>query len=593
MTAVERVAAAYRAIAAADRAEVWIHVRDEAAAIADAAAVDARLARGEELAFAGATLAVKDNIDVEGLPTTAGCPAFAYRADTDAPAVARLRAAGAVILGKTNMDQFATGLTGTRSPYGAVRDTRRPELAAGGSSSGSAVAVALGIADLGLATDTAGSGRVPAAFQGIVGVKPTYGLVPTQGIVPACPSLDCVSILARGVGVATGAVAVMSAGNDPAGRGWPLQAPLAATPMPRVAVARSEQLDGLSEDGLRAFAAAVRRLEAIGAEVVEVDLAPYLEAATLLYDGAFVAERYAAVGAFVAANAAQVDTTVAAIVLGAKSIPAYALFADRRRLDSLRIAALRQFDGCDALMLPTAPRQPTLADVAADPIGVGRRLGTYTNFCNLFDMCAVALPAGGADGRHFGVTLLAPAFHDRALYDLAHRFAGEPAVVPVRSGARGPGARGEPPSVELLVVGAHMNGEPLNTELTGRGASMVRAARTAPNYRLYRLATDPPKPGLVRVDPDDGVSIEGELWALPPAGIASLLAALPAPMALGRVQLDDGTESVGFLCEPFAVTGAEEISAFGGWRGYLAAAAAAGAAGGMAEGTAVRAQPTR
>jgi len=570
MSAVERVRVAYRALATADRPEVWIHLRDQADTTAEAAALDARLAGGEQLPFAGSTLAVKDNIDVEGLPTTAACPAFAYLAQADAPAVARLRAAGAVVLGKTNMDQFATGLAGTRSPYGAVRDARRPELVAGGSSAGSAVAVALGIADIGLGTDTAGSGRVPAAFGGIVGVKPTHGLVPMAGVVPACASLDCVSVLARGVGVASEAVAAMSAGTDPAGPAWPFDAPLAAPPLPRVAIARGEQLGALSEDGRCAFSAALARMQGIGAELVEIDLTPFLSAATLLYDGAFVAERYAAVGEFVAANTDLVDPAVAAIVLAAKEIPAHALFADRGRLGTLRIAALAQLDRCDALMLPTTPWQPTIAEVAADPVGAVRRLGTYTNFCNLFGMCAVAVPAGEADGRQFGVTLLAPGFHDLVLNDLARRFAAEPAPSPDRRACRDLAG---PRSVELLVVGAHMSGEPLNAELTGRGAVLLGEARTAPHYRLYRLATEPPKPGLVRVEGDGGVSVEGELWALPPAGIASLLAALPAPMALGRVQLDDGSETVGFLCEPVAITGAEEISAFGGWRAYLAAAA--------------------
>ena len=570
MNAVERVTAAYRALADDDRPEVWIHVRDVDESLADARAVDARVASGEELALAGAIVAVKDNIDVEGLPTTAGCPAFAYRANADALAVSRLRAAGAIVLGKTNMDQFATGLTGTRSPYGAVRDARRPELVAGGSSSGSAVAVALGIADLGLATDTAGSGRVPAAFQGIVGIKPTRGLVPTLGLVPACASLDCVSVLARGVSVAARAIRVMwtpvAGTSTPAGRSWPFDAPLAAPPMPRVAVPRNEQLEGLCEQDLAAFAAATRRVEAIGGELAEVDLTPFTEAASLLYEGAFVAERYAAVGSFVSSHVAQVDPTVGEIVLAAESIPAHALFEDRERLVRLRGTALGQLEGCDALLLPTAPTQPTIADVAADPLGAGRRLGRYTNFCNLLDMCAVALPAGEAGERQFGVTLLAPAFHDEALTDLGRRFAGEG----TRRGERRGGAGG-PRSVELFVVGAHMSGQPLNAELTGRGGCLVGAVRTAPAYRLFRLATSPPKPGLVRTDPGEGASIEGELWRLPPAGLASLLATLPTPMALGRVQLAGEPESVGFLCEPAALAGAEEITEFGGWRAFLAA----------------------
>ena len=566
MTAVDRVARAYRRIAATDRPEVWIHLRDQGDALEDARAVDARVAAGEELALVGATVAVKDNIDVAGLPTTAACPAYAYPAASDAPAVARLRRAGAIVLGKTNMDQFATGLVGTRSPYGAVRDARRPELVSGGSSSGSAIAVALGFCDVALGTDTAGSGRVPAAFQGIVGVKPTRGLVPTTGVVPASPTFDCVSVFATGVELARRAAALITGpdATDPASRGWPMDAPLAAPPAARVAVPDPAQLVGLTAGGLTAFAAAGRRVREIGGELIEIDLAPFLEAARLLYDGAFVAERYAAVGAFIAADPARVDPTVAEIVLAAESIPAHRLVADGQALGRLRSTALDQLSGADALLLPTVPTQPTLADVAADPIGVNRALGTYTNFCNLLDLCAIAIPAGEADGRQFGVTLLAAAFRDHVIADLAHRFTGE-TTTPADLGPDGAGV----PSVALFVVGAHMRGEPLNAELTARGGRFLCAARTGPQYRLYRLATTPPKPGLARVDPGSGAPIEGELWALPPAGLAALLASLPAPMTLGRVELSDGP-AVGFLCEPVALAGADEITELGGWRAYLA-----------------------
>jgi allophanate hydrolase len=526
VTPAQRVEAAYARIAEVARPEVWIALRPLEDALADAAAVD------PALPLAGRTLAVKDNIDVGGMPTTAGCPAFAYTPVADAPAVARLRAAGAIVLGKTNLDQFATGLVGTRSPYGAVRDTRRPEYVAGGSSSGSAVAVALGIADLALGTDTAGSGRVPAAFGGIVGIKPTIGLVPTEGVVPACRSFDCVSVLAPDLGSAKAALAAMAGG---AGR----EAKPSVVAVPR-------ELPGLSPAGRRAFAAAAARLDA---EIVEVDLGPFLAAGRLLYDGAFVAERYDAVGAFVAAHADACDPTVAGIVLAAGEVGAAALAADAARLEGLRRAAETELAGADALLVPTVASQPTIAEVGADPVGVNARLGTYTNFCNLLDLCAVAMPAGEADGGQFGVTVMARAGADRVAAGVARMLAGR----------------------ELFVVGAHRSGHPLNHELLERGASLIGVRRTAPAYRLFRLDTDPPKPGLVR---GGDASIEGELWTLPPDGLASLLAALPPPMALGPVALDDGTRPTGFLCEPAALEGAADITAYGSWPAALAAAAA-------------------
>jgi allophanate hydrolase len=554
-----RVRAAYERIEAADRPEVWITLRPLEEALADAVAVEARLEAGEKLPLAGCTLAVKDNIDVAGLPTTAGCPAYAYDPEVSAPAVERLVAAGAIVLGKTNLDQFATGLVGTRSPYGAVRDALRPDRVSGGSSSGSAVAVALRMADLALGTDTAGSGRVPAAFQGLAGIKPTRGLVPTLGVVPACRTLDCVTVLARELALAERAMGLMTGPTaaDPTSRSWPPDAPLGAPPAPRVGIPPAEQLGALGPGGAEAFAVAVARVAETGARLVEIDLEPFLAAARLLYDGAFVAERHAAVGAFVRAHRDAVDPTVGAIVDAAGDLAAHDLVSDGERLDRLRLDAATQLAAIDALLLPTVPDQPTIADVAADPVGVNSRMGTYTNFCNLLDLCAVAVPAGEAAGGHFGVTVLAPAFADRVAADVAGLLAGA-----------GDAAWG-PPGVALFVVGAHRSGQPLNGELTGRGAHLARMTVTSADYRLYRLDTEPPKPGLVRVD-RGGAAIEGELWLLPPAGLASLLAALPPPMALGRVRLADGSEPIGFLCEPAAVDGAADITRHGSWSAYLA-----------------------
>jgi allophanate hydrolase len=558
-SAVAAVRVAYEQIAAAGRPEVWIALRPLIDALAEARALDARTG---DLPLRGLTLAVKDNIDVAGLPTTAGCPAYAYEPDGDAAVVARLRAAGAIVLGKTNLDQFATGLVGTRSPYGAVRDARRPEYVSGGSSSGSAVAVALGMADLALGTDTAGSGRVPAAFQGLVGLKPTVGLVPNHGVVPACRTLDCVTVFARTLPGAEQAAAIMAGPDprDPRGRARPAGSPLAAPPAPRVAVPDAASLTDLTPAARRAFAAAARRLEAAGARLTGVDLEPFAAAAALLYGGAFVAERHAAVGAFVDAHREAVDPTVGAIIAGAAAWSAAQLVADGERVDDLRAAARAALQGADALLLPTTTAQPTIEEVAADPVGANSRLGAYTNSCNLLDLCAVAVPAGEADGGWFGVTVLAPAFHDAVAADVAGLVLGEAPSAAAPAGA-----------VALLVVGAHRSGQPLNAELTGRGGRRLGVTRTAPGYALYALDTEPPKPGLVRSDGD--ARIEGELWALPPAGLAGLLAELPPPMTLGPVDLEDGRRVVGFGCEARALEGAQDITHRGSWLEHLAASA--------------------
>jgi allophanate hydrolase len=562
-SAATHVRAALGAIAENRRPEAWIALRSDEDLITEAESIDARCAAGEELPLAGWTVAVKDNIDVAGLPTTAGCPAFAYDPPADATAVSRLRAAGAIVLGKTSLDQFATGLVGTRSPYGEVRDVRDPTLVSGGSSSGSAVAVALGIVDLALATDTAGSGRVPAAFQGVVGLKATIGVIPTDGVVPACRSFDCVSVMAPTLAAAQHALTVI-ADTDDLARG-----PLAAGSPARLATFPSEALGEMSHGYREAFERAKAQARAAGATIMEIDPAPFLEAGTLLYDGAFVAERYAAVGAFIEQHVEDCDPTVAAIVLDARDFSAAAYVADGERLDALRRSARAELDGFDALLLPTAPWQPTIEEVHRDPLGVNRRVGSYVTVCNLINLCAAALPAGEATNGQFGVTLYAPAHHDLVLADLCRQLAP---VFDARSATRSAPARGGlAGAIELLAVGAHMSGMPLNSELIERGACFLEAAQTAANYRLFRLDTLPAKPGLVRVSLGEAGagSVAGELWALPPAGLASLIASLPTPMALGRVALSDGTEVVGFLCEPAALVGADEITAHGGWRAYM------------------------
>jgi len=564
-SAVASVRAAYARIAAARRPEIWITLRDEASALAEAAALDARGPAG--LPLFGQTLGVKDNIDVAGLPTTAACPEFSYNPAVSAPAVQRLVDAGAIVLGKTNLDQFATGLVGTRSPYGAVRDAHRPEYVGGGSSSGSGVAVALGLVDLALGTDTAGSGRVPAAFGGIVGIKATRGIVPVRGVVPACRTLDCVTIFAPDLAAAERAIALMAGPDalDPLSRAFPADAPLAAPPAPRVAVPDPSQLDALTPQALDAFLAAAGRLQDAGAVLTPVALEPFLEAARLLYEGALVAERHAAVGAFVDAHPDAVDRTVGAIVRAAGAFTATEYLADGERVEELRIMAMASLGDADALLLPTTTAQPTIAAVAADPVGANSRLGIYTNFCNLFDLCAVAVPAGRADGGEFGVMVLARAFADRVAVDVAALLSGAPTAPALG-----------PDPIALLVIGAHRTGQPLNGQLTALGARYAETVLTAESYKMYALDTVPPKPGLVRVE-EDGEAVEGELWLLSAAALGTFLAALPGPMVLGPVALADGRTVVGFGCEPPAVAGAPDITHHGSWPAYLAASYSAGA----------------
>jgi allophanate hydrolase len=543
-TTVTRVRAAYDRIEAVDRPEIWIDLRPREEVEQDARTIDERLAKGEQLPLAGRLFAAKGNIDVAGLPTTAGCPSYAYRPEADAPVVAGLRAAGAIVLGTTNLDQFATGLVGTRSPHGAVRNAYDPARVSGGSSSGSAVAVALGIVDFALGTDTAGSGRVPAAFNGIVGLKPTRGLVPTAGVVPACASIDCVTVFARTLPEAEQALSHMATGTVPALPG--------RRPGPwRIAVPAREQLGELDKGWAQAYEAAVAQLAAAGATLRELDLSPFTEAAAMLYEGAFVAERYTAVGAFVdkaiEADDDSLDPTVAGIITRARDLPAHRLYADMDRLAALRTRALAELADADALLLPTAPGHPTLAEVAADPLGANARLGRFTNSTNLFDLAAAAVPAGEVNGLPFGVMLIGPAYTDERLARIASLLQPEP---------------------RLAVVGAHLTGQPLNPQLLALGARLDRTTTTAPVYRLHALRTTPPKPGLVHVG-EGGAAIETEVWRLPAEGLGRLLTALPRPMTLGSVQLADGTEVPGFLCEPSALTDAEDITSFGGWRSYL------------------------
>ncbi|VVD83048.1 allophanate hydrolase [Pandoraea anhela] len=598
----------------------WISTVTPAVLEAQLTRLDARLAAvgGDmrKLPLYGVPFAAKDNIDVAGFETTAGCPAFAYAPDTDATVVQRLVEAGAIVIGKTNLDQFATGLVGVRSPYGIPTNTFDPAYICGGSSSGSASVVARGIVPFALGTDTAGSGRVPAGLNNIVGLKPTRGALSNTGVVPACRTLDCVSVFATTAADAA-RVYDVAAAFDPQD-GLSREAPAGAMrwtvpAAPRFAIPADPEFFG-DELAAKAFEAAVARIEARGATCVPIDFSLFDDVTQLLYDGAWVAERYAAIRDFAQTNEADIHPVVREIIFKAKDFCAADTFASMYRLADLKRRANAVLAPFDALLVPTAPTHYRIDDMLADPVRLNSRLGKYTNFVNLLDWSAFSVPASlRDDGLPFGITFIADAWRERALAEFAdgwHRATGltrgatgqplplDDAVsssargeVPVASAAPSsslssstslpsllsphaspPSASNDPTfptAIRVAVVGAHLRGMPLNHELTRRGAQFVESTTTSANYRLFALAnTSPPKPGLLRAD--DGAAIQLELWDVPSAAFGSFVDGVPAPLGIGTVTLADGREVKGFICEPFALHQAKDITAFGGWASYLA-----------------------
>ena len=572
------VARSFARIRAHDDPAIFIALREETDVIAEARA----LVRGGDktLPLYGIPVAVKDNIDVKGLSTTAACPAYSHRPNKDATCVARLREAGALVLGKTNLDQFATGLVGVRTPYGIGRNLFDQKLIPGGSSAGSALAVGAGLVPLALGTDTAGSGRVPAAFSNIVGLKPSCGLVSAAGVVPACRTLDCVSVLALTVDDAIAMLRVI-AGPDPAdpfSRPRPVHA---VGPMPeglKLGVPLPGQRlffgDRASE---AAYDAALARLFGLGARIVEIDVEAFYAAARLLYEGPWVAERYLTARALIASSPESLHPVTRQVILSGAHGTAADAFTAFYRLEELRLVRDHTFHSIDALVLPTAPTIYAIDDVLADPIGLNSRLGTYTNFVNLLDMCGLAVPASmRPDGIPFGVTLLAPAGEDAALAAIGREFHAAtglplgalqypqpPLVRPTAAPAEG--------EIPIAVVGAHLSGMPLNGELRAVGGRLIERTATAPHYRLYALAgACPPKPGLLRVKNGAGTAIEVEVWALSEGAFGRFVAAVPQPLSIGTLDLGGGRSVKGFLVEAEAVAGARDISSFGSWRAFIA-----------------------
>jgi allophanate hydrolase len=574
----ETVARSYARIRAHNDPAIFITLRDEKEALVEARTIAAMA--DPSLPLFGVPFAVKDNIDIGGVPTTAACPAFAYTAKTDATCVARLRAAGAIPIGKTNLDQFATGLVGVRSPYGVPRNVFDARLIPGGSSSGSGVAVAAGLVPFSLGTDTAGSGRVPAGLGNIVGLKPSLGVVSTAGVVPACRTLDCVSVFALTVDDAWAAFATMAGPDiaDPYTRDRPAGV-LGPNPHGiRIGVPiKGERVFFGDQVSAAQFEAAIERFAALGATITETDIEPFYETARLLYEGPWIAERFLAAQKLIASSPDAMHPVTREIIMSGARPSAVDAFAAFYKLEDLRRVRDHIFRGIDVLLVPTMPTVYTVEQVLADPIQLNSRIGTYTNFVNLLDLSGLAVPASmRPDGIPFGVTLLAPGGQDAMLSSLGRVFHAD---TKLPMGALG---QAQPPLVTLApsplpaeiaiaVVGAHLSGMPLNGELKSYRARFLETAETAPDYRLFALNGGPPqRPGLLRVPPGQGASIALEIWALPADGFGRFVAAIPAPLSIGTLALSDGRSVKGFLAESDGVNGARDISEFGGWRKFVA-----------------------
>lgn len=529
----------------------------------------------------GIPFAVKDNIDAAGLPTTCACPAFSRDAEHNATVIEKLLAAGAVLLGKTNLDQFATGLVGTRSPYGVVPNSFNPDYISGGSSSGSAAVVARGLLPFALGTDTAGSGRVPAGLNNLVGLKPTLGLFSTQGVVPACRTLDCISLFTLSVEDADYLRDIIAGFDaaDPYSR-QPGKARAALPAQPVFGIPAEPQFFG-DDASRKAWSWSLEHLAAMGVTLKPVDFSALHETAALLYEGPWVAERYAVIEALLDTNPEALNPVVRRIIGRARDMSAVDVFRGEYRRAELARQAEKIMGGLDALLVPTTPGIYTRAEIDSEPVLFNSRLGTYTNFVNLLDWCALALPAGlRSDGLPFGITLIAPAWHDRALASFGQRWQQ---LQPWTLGATGqalspshllPLKKNMTETITVAVVGAHLSGMPLNTQLTERGATLLETTKTAAKYRFFALpGTVPPKPGLLRVaegSAETGAAIVVELWSMPLEHFGSFVGLIPSPLGIGTLETEDGRQVKGFICEPWALEGAEDITAFGGWRAFMA-----------------------
>lgn len=518
----------------------------------------------------GIPYAAKDNIDVAGMPTTAACPDFSYDPEESSTVVKLLQEAGAVCFGKTNLDQFATGLVGVRTPYPVPKNAFDADYLPGGSSCGSAIAVAKGLVPFSLGTDTAGSGRVPAAFNDLIGLKPTLGFLSTRGVVDACKSLDCVSIFAHTCDDAD-KVLLLTAKHDPE-EAWSRAAPVKWKRFPgkfKFGVPRDEDLKFFGwEDARELFDRAVEKFTEMGGEVVEVSLEPFLAAAKLLYEGPWVTERFVGIRAFLDMHPDSIFPVTRSIIEGGRTPLASDFFEARYKLAECKRLADIEMAKVDFIIAPTTPRNFTLKEVAAEPVKLNSILGIYTNFMNLLDYSALALPTGLYHGKlPWGVTVFAPAGMDRGLLKLG---AGYESSI----GREGPRTSENGfDEIQIVVCGAHLGGMALNWQLVGRGGRLVSIGKTFPSYRMYLIPEGgglPERPALIRLDDGSGVAIEVEVWALSTEAFGDFVSKISEPLGMGKVMLDDGSQKCGFIAEPRAAAGARDLSEFGGWRGYVA-----------------------
>lgn len=546
----------------------------------------------EDLPLYGIPFAIKDNIDLAGVPTTAACPEFSYTPEKSATVVQRLIDAGAIPVGKANMDQFATGLVGVRSPdpWGPCCNVFDKNMISGGSSSGSAVAVALGQVSFSLGTDTAGSGRVPASLNNIVGLKPSRGIISTEGVVPACKSLDCVSIFALNIENANTVLDVAVAFDKD-------NAYSRANPhynnhryyKPEhnftLGVPKRDQLAWFGmEESQGLFFEAIKNIEAAGGGLQEIDFSPFIDAAKLLYEGPWVAERYHAIKEIFDNNPGALLPVIHTIIGKGAEASALDTFDAQYKLAALRRRAEFELNKVDAIVTPTMPRYFSIDEVAKEPVVLNSQLGYYTNFMNLLDCSAVAVPCGFyKNGVGFGVTLFQSAFSDKKLLSIAATIQNKLQLAPGNcgltydlpvEGSRPSTTRASEASVDVLVCGAHLDGLPLNWQLRERGASLQLLTQTSRHYRFYALPGGPPlRPALVRVNEseNDGVAIEVEIWRMPKENFGSFVAEIPAPLGIGQVEIEDGRWLSGFICDQWGLAGATDISHFGSWRNFLSA----------------------
>lgn len=561
---------------------IWIHVLDDT----ELASYLSRLEDKEidELPLYGIPFAIKDNIDLAGVPTTAGCTEYSYTPEQSAFTVQLLLDAGAIPIGKTNLDQFATGLVGTRSPYGAVRNSFNPEYISGGSSSGSSVSVALGLVSFSLGTDTAGSGRVPAAFNNLIGLKPTKGCFSTSGVVPACRSLDCVSVFTLNPDDAETVFDVLDkydADDSYARKTESCFVKETNHGKIKIGLPLPGQLLFFDDKEYKnLFDTFVNSIPSDKYDVVRIDFSSFIEAATLLYQGPWVAERYAAIEGFIENNIDALFPVTKEIISPAKNINAVDAFKSFYQLQEYKRQADNVLEHVDIILTPTTGTHYRIDEVNNDPVQTNSNLGYYTNFMNLLDFSALAIPAGfKQDGLPFGVTLFADSFKDKFLLKQAkvlmnnkmHKSGATEFGWAVNKAEQKTGISDvkQGTTIDIAVCGAHLSGMPLNHQLIERDAILIKACKTAGSYRLYALAGGPPyRPGLIKVN-EDGVAIDVEVWRMPLQNFGSFMLGIPHPLGIGKAELDDGSEVNSFICEAFAINDAEDITRFGNWRNYI------------------------